>query len=225
MPAGGEVRRAAAAQPVHPPVGGQLERPEHGDLPVLAPGWDLRAAQAQRPAGLPMGSRCRWVSSSTQTTDRRGSSMSRARSGHRVVMGEIAAGGQSGPPPDRYQPDSPVQGAHWLVASAPPGPPALGPIGQPTFPSSMNRLIQRRTVSGWQSSSVALCAAGKPCSGCWPEPRTSCTAGQPPVESAGRGVGSDRTAEPEHFVAQVQGSSRSARKDFHRWLRRLWYGD
>jgi hypothetical protein len=32
--------------------------------------------------------------------------------GHHVVMGEIAAGGSLWPPPDRYQPDPPVQRAH-----------------------------------------------------------------------------------------------------------------
>jgi hypothetical protein len=47
---GGEVRRAAAAQPVHPVPGAHLERPEHGDLPVRARGEDLRARAAQRPA-------------------------------------------------------------------------------------------------------------------------------------------------------------------------------
>jgi len=28
----------------------------------------------------------------------------------------------------------------------------------------LNRLIQRRTVAGWQSSSAAICADGNPCS-------------------------------------------------------------
>ena len=46
-----EVRRAAAAQPVHPRAGGHLERAEHGDLAVRARGEHLRAHTAQRPAG------------------------------------------------------------------------------------------------------------------------------------------------------------------------------
>jgi hypothetical protein len=48
---GDEVRRAAAAQPVYPAPGADLDRAEHGDLPVRARGEDLRARAAQRPAG------------------------------------------------------------------------------------------------------------------------------------------------------------------------------
>jgi hypothetical protein len=104
-------------------------------------------------------------------------------------MGGVAAGGQPGPPPDRHQPDPPVQGAHADLRPAqvlsdsgqgprapagqqrgdPPGQPAPaqpGPSGprpaSPAVPSALNRLIQRRTVAGCQSSSSAICAAGSP---------------------------------------------------------------
>jgi hypothetical protein len=38
------------------------------------------------------------------------------------------------------------------------------PVTQARLPfSALNRLIQRRTVAGWHSSSLAICDAGNPC--------------------------------------------------------------
>ena len=44
------------------------------------------------------------------------------------------------------------------------GRPDRGRSASPASPSLLNRLIQRRTVAGWQSSSAAIWAGGKPCS-------------------------------------------------------------
>ena len=100
-----EVRRAAAAQPVHPRAGGHLERAEHGDLAVLPRGGNLRAPAAQRPAGphvrqqvqvrLVLGQHDRAARQRQQPGH---------DAGHHVVMVRVAAGSQLGAPPDRDQP-------------------------------------------------------------------------------------------------------------------------
>jgi len=53
-----------------------------------------------------------------------------------------------------------------LVSWRPPGRgrPHRGRSASPASPSLLNRLIQRRTVAGWQSSSTAIWAGGNPCS-------------------------------------------------------------
>jgi hypothetical protein len=91
---GDEVGRAAAAQPVHPRAGGQFQRFQHGDLPVLAGGRDLRAGAAQRPAGphvrqqvqvsLVFGAHHRLSRQLDQPGD---------DAGHHVVVVRVAAGG------------------------------------------------------------------------------------------------------------------------------------
>jgi hypothetical protein len=41
-----------------------------------------------------------------------------------------------------------------------------GTVTSPAIiPSQLDRLFQRRTVAGWQFSSAAICAGGKPCAG------------------------------------------------------------
>jgi hypothetical protein len=53
-----------------------------------------------------------------------------------------------------------------LVSRRPPsrGRPGRGRSASPATPSSLNRLIQRRTVAGWQSSSPAIWDGANPCS-------------------------------------------------------------
>jgi hypothetical protein len=99
----------SAAQPVHPRAGGHLERAEHGDLPVLPRGGNLRADRAQRPAGPD-------VRQQVQVRLVLGQHHRPARQlqqpGHDpryyVVVVRVAAGDQLRPPPDRDQPDPPV---------------------------------------------------------------------------------------------------------------------
>ena len=155
-----EVGCAAAAQPVHPGAGAHLDRPEHGDLPVRARGGDLRADGAQRPAGPYMGQQVQVGLVLGEYHRPAGQVYQPGHDrGHHVVMVRIAAGGQPGPPPDRHQPDPPVQRPRadlrpaqvppdpgqgprarpgqqrgdppGQLASAEPGPPAPGPVGQP----------------------------------------------------------------------------------------------
>ena len=105
-----EVGCAAAAQPVHPGAGAHLDRPEHGDLPVRARGGDLRADGAQRPAGPYMGQQVQVGLVLGEYHRPAGQVYQPGHDrGHHVVMVRIAAGGQPGPPPDRHQPDPPVQ--------------------------------------------------------------------------------------------------------------------
>jgi hypothetical protein len=56
-----------------------------------------------------------------------------------------------------------------LASRLPPsgGRPHRGRSASPANPSVLNRLIQRRTVAGWHSSSTAIWAAGNPCSDSW----------------------------------------------------------
>lgn len=76
--------------------------------------------------------------------------------GHRMVMVRVAAGGQPGPPPDRHQPDPPVQRprADLRPAQVPPDP------GKGPRPGTG----QGRTVAGWHPGSAAICAGAEPCS-------------------------------------------------------------
>jgi len=88
-----------------------------------------------------------------------------------VVMVRVAAGGQLGPPPDRHQPDPPVQRPQARAAIRPVSwpPPSAGRLDRsrsasPAVPSSLNRQIHRRTIAGWELSGTAICAEAYPCS-------------------------------------------------------------
>ena len=72
-----------------------------------------------------------------------------------------------------------ARSVQWPARVAAGGRPDHGRSASPAAPSSLNRLIQRRTVAGWQSSSAAIWAGGKPCAdssaittrvGCRPPP-------------------------------------------------------
>ena len=139
------------------------------------------------------GSRFRCVSSSASTTARRGSSISRATipattwswsgSPRAVSLGrrQIATSRTRrysvrmltcGQPRYRrirgrvHGPGRASSAAIRPVSRCPPsrGRPDRGRSASPASPSRLNRLIQRRTVAGWQSSSAAIWAGGKPCS-------------------------------------------------------------
>ena len=129
-------------------------------LPVRARGEDLRAGAAQRPAGPHMRQQVqvRLVLGEHHRPARQLQQPGHD-AGHNVVMVRVAAGGQLGPPPDRHQPDPPVQRPRadlrpaqvppdlrqgprarprqkrgdpaGQLASAQPWAPGPGPVGQP----------------------------------------------------------------------------------------------
>jgi hypothetical protein len=139
-----------------------------------------------------MGSRFRWVSSSASTTARRGNSMSRATipattwswsgSPRAVSLGrrQIATKRTRrysvrmltcGQPRYRrirgrvHGPGRASSVAIRPVRRRPPsrGRPERGRSASPAIPPALNRLIQRRTVAGWQSSSSAIWDGANPC--------------------------------------------------------------
>jgi len=151
-------------------------------------GRAVRSVQLARTCG----SRFRCVSSSASTTARRGSPASRATipattwswsgSPRAVSLGrrQIATSRTRrykvraltcGQPRYRrirgrvHGPGRSSSAAIRPVSWRPPrrGRPQRGRSASPAGPSSLNRLIHRRTVAGWQSSSSAIWAGAKPC--------------------------------------------------------------
>jgi hypothetical protein len=105
---GDEVRCAAPAQPVHPRPGGHLERPEHGDLPVLARGENLRRMPRSVQLARTCGSRFRWVSGPPRPAAPTGAA--------------APAAGPRSRPPRGHEPDRRGRSASAAARSPPAGP-------------------------------------------------------------------------------------------------------
>ena len=122
---GDEVRRAAAAQPVHPGPVLTSSAPSTVTFRFVPGVRNLRAGAAQRPAGPHVRQQVQ-VRLVLGEHDRPARQLQQPGHdpGHHVVMVRVAAGGQLRPPPDRHQPDPPVQRPHADLrpAQVPPDP-------------------------------------------------------------------------------------------------------